>query len=175
MGRLIDADKLEFDMYTLRGSAISQSQVASAPTVEVIPREEVRQFILNIQKIKDNHNEYGEPINYGTICGILIEGYRLLNKYGTEGDDKGMKKDIDAQFLCKDCERYNLCEYYHNRKEESYICKYFHLDLSNTLDKIRAEIENDWQLKKSPCSPFSCGLRQAIEIIDKYKAESEAG
>jgi hypothetical protein len=41
------------------------------------------------------------------------------------------------------------------------------------LDKIRAEIENDWQLKKYPSSPFSCGLRRAIEIIDKYKAESE--
>lgn len=45
---------------------------------------------------------------------------------------------------------------------------------SNTnevLDKIRAEIKNDWQLKKFPCSPFSCGLRQAIVIIDKYREE----
>ena len=41
------------------------------------------------------------------------------------------------------------------------------------LEKIRAEIENDWQLKKYPSSPFSCGLRRAIEIIDKYKGESE--
>ena len=41
------------------------------------------------------------------------------------------------------------------------------------LDKIRAEIENDWRLKKFPSSPFSCGLRRTIEIIDKYKAESE--
>lgn len=38
-----------------------------------------------------------------------------------------MNKDIDAQFLCKDCERYNLCQYYERRKEDSYICKYFHL------------------------------------------------
>ena len=57
--------------------------------IEAIPKEEVRQFIENIQKIKDNHNEYDEPINYGTICGILIEGYRLLDKYreGKDGDD----------------------------------------------------------------------------------------
>ena len=41
------------------------------------------------------------------------------------------------------------------------------------IDKIRAEIERDWQLKKYPSSPFSCGLRRAMEIIDKYKAESE--
>ena len=38
-----------------------------------------------------------------------------------------MNKDIDAQFLCKDCSRYHLCEYYHRRKEDSYICKHFHL------------------------------------------------
>lgn len=41
------------------------------------------------------------------------------------------------------------------------------------LDKIRAEIENDWQFKQFPRSPWSCGLRRAIEIIDKYKTESE--
>lgn len=38
-----------------------------------------------------------------------------------------MNNDIDTQFLCKDCSRFNQCEYYHKRKEDSYICKYFHL------------------------------------------------
>ncbi len=47
------------------------------------------------------------------------------------------------------------------------------LEQEPVIDKIRAEIENDWQLKKYPSSPFACGLRRAIEIIDKYKAESE--
>lgn len=41
------------------------------------------------------------------------------------------------------------------------------------LDKIRTEVENDWQLKKYPSSPFSCGLRRAIEIIDKHTGVSE--
>lgn len=49
--------------------------------VDAIPREEVKQFILSIQQIKDRHNEFNAPINYGTICGILIAGYRLLDKY----------------------------------------------------------------------------------------------
>ena len=40
------------------------------------------------------------------------------------------------------------------------------------LDKIRAEIENDFQFKQFPRSPWSCGLRRALEIIDKYR-ESE--
>ena len=38
-----------------------------------------------------------------------------------------MNNDKDAQFLCKDCARFNQCQYYDRRKEDSYICKYFHL------------------------------------------------
>lgn len=38
-----------------------------------------------------------------------------------------MKNDIDAQFLCKDCARYNTCQFYDRTKPDSYICKYFHL------------------------------------------------
>lgn len=45
---------------------------------EYIPRERLKEFVLNIQEIKDAHNENGEPINYGTICGILIDGYERL-------------------------------------------------------------------------------------------------
>lgn len=37
-----------------------------------------------------------------------------------------------------------------------------------TLNSIKEEIENDWQLKTYPSSPFSCGLRLALEIINKY-------
>lgn len=43
------------------------------------------------------------------------------------------------------------------------------------IEDIRAEIENDLQLKKYPISPFSCGFRRAIEVIDKYIAEIEKG
>jgi len=38
-----------------------------------------------------------------------------------------MNNDMDAQFLCKDCSRFNQCQYYDRRKGDSYICKYFHL------------------------------------------------
>lgn len=40
---------------------------------------------------------------------------------------------------------------------------------TDVLDDIRAEIENNWQLRDFPASPFSCGLRHALEIIDKYR------
>lgn len=79
-----------------------------------------------------------------------------------------MKKDIDSQFLCKDCERYNLCQYYDRRKEDSYICKYFHLP--NVLDKIRAEIESIELLAEYTRGDIK---RKALEIIDKYMPESE--
>ena len=36
------------------------------------------------------------------------------------------KKDgEDICYLCEDCEKFNQCEYYHNRRPASYICKFF--------------------------------------------------
>ena len=58
-------------------------------------------------------------------------------------------------------------------EQDHAILKAYSDGANEVLDKVRAEIENDWQLKKYPSSPFSCGLRRAIEIIDKYKGESE--
>ena len=52
---------------------------------------------------------------------------------------------------------------------EKLIGHWIHTD--ELLDKIRTEIEDDWQLEIYPNSPFSCGLRRAIDIIDKYKTE----
>ena len=43
--------------------------------------------------------------------------------------------------------------------------------LACVLDKIRAEIEQEY--KNESEHPYGQGLRRAIEIIDKYKAESE--
>ena len=90
MGRLGDLDALREEVSSWGMNDYEPSDfidaIDDAPTVESIPKEEVRQFIENIQKIKDNHNEHGEPINYGTICGILIEGYRLLDKYKESKD-----------------------------------------------------------------------------------------
>ena len=130
-----------------------------------------------------------------------------------------MNKDISAQFLCQDCTQYNLCEYYHKRKKDSYICKYFHYEkqeqsgdlisreetltafadyvgsgmsmddydalwnivakmppvnpLGPILDKIRAEIEQIADEEKKHDEKWAIGLRYAVKIIDKYKAESE--
>lgn len=39
-----------------------------------------------------------------------------------------VKKDgEDICYLCDDCEKYNECKYYYNRKPTSYICKFFKL------------------------------------------------
>lgn len=53
-----------------------------------------------------------------------------------------MEKDKNVQFLCQDCENYNRCEYYYNRKEFSHICKYFHLPdnkYKNDIDRTGGE------------------------------------
>lgn len=82
-----------------------------------------------------------------------------------------MKRDIDVQFLCKDCERYNSCEYYHNRKKDSYICKYFHLP--NKLDKIRAEIEEHAKINQNVNTDRARALCWCLNVIDKYKMSEE--
>lgn len=46
---------------------------------DCIDRQEVKKFVEYIQAIKDNHNEKGSPINYGTICDIVINAHRLLD------------------------------------------------------------------------------------------------
>ena len=38
---------------------------------------------------------------------------------------------------------------------------------------VKAEIENDWMFKKYPSAPYTCGLRDALEIIDKHLKEVE--
>ena len=46
------------------------------------------------------------------------------------------------------------------------------LEQEPILDKIRAEIEQEYKVE---CEhPYGQGLRRSIEILDKYKTESEA-
>ena len=42
-------------------------------------------------------------------------------------------------------------------------------DESDVLDKIRAEIKQEYKVESA--HPYGQGLRRALEIIDKYKAE----
>lgn len=44
-------------------------------------------------------------------------------------------------------------------------------EVNAVLDKIRAEIEQEY--KDESEHPYGQGLRRALQIIDKYKAESE--
>ena len=56
-----------------------------------------------------------------------------------------------------------------------YACKT--LEQTNLLDKIRAEIEQEYTKFRNRSDMWyerACGLGTALEIIDKYKAESEA-
>jgi DNA-binding transcriptional MerR regulator len=45
------------------------------------------------------------------------------------------------------------------------------LEQEPVLDKIRAEIEQEYKVESE--HPYGEGLRRALKIIDKYKAESE--
>ena len=52
--------------------------IGEKPRADVISRQAVKEFIEYIQTIKDKHNDEGLPINYGTICGIVIRGWKLV-------------------------------------------------------------------------------------------------
>ena len=46
----------------------------------------------------------------------------------------------DYRFHCEDCDSYSQCQYYHNRKGTSLICKEFQYG-SSVIEQIRDEIE----------------------------------
>ena len=50
---------------------------------------------------------------------------------------------VDEQFKCKDCDNYNQCNYYHNRRETSFICKEFQNQWGyiEELEKIKKKIK----------------------------------
>ena len=43
-------------------------------------KEALINLVNAIQEVKDDHNENGTPINYGTICSLVIIGHRLLQE-----------------------------------------------------------------------------------------------
>ena len=81
----------------------------------------------------------------------------------------------DKSYRCKNCDSFSQCEYYHHRRPDSHICKEFRNDWRqrDVLDKISAEIK---ELTKAHC--IQVMDREdipllALDIIEKYKAESE--
>lgn len=75
---------------------------------------------------------------------------------------------VDEQFKCKDCDNYNQCKYYHNRRETSFICKEFQNQWGyiEELEKIKAEIiENQCVSCGLTCIPYGdCKYFDCIEV-----------
>ena len=75
----------------------------------------------------------------------------------------------DYRFHCEDCDSYSQCQYYHNRKGTSLICKEFQYG-SSVIEQIRDEIqENVNYNKKMNYQGIVAGLLLTLEIIDKYR------
>lgn len=72
----------------------------------------------------------------------------------------------DYRFHCEDCDSYSQCQYYHNRKGTSLICKEFQYG-SSVIEQIRAEIE-ELQGDTVEVADFQ-GNRYTYESI--YKAD----
>lgn len=49
-------------------------------TQEIIPMQDVREFVEWIQNIKDEYNSGNKNVlNYGLLCDLCIKGWRLVN------------------------------------------------------------------------------------------------
>lgn len=77
----------------------------------------------------------------------------------------------DYRFHCEDCDSYSQCQYYHNRKGTSLICKEFQYG-SSVIEQIRAEIEQErdkvYQNRQGCDTYYADGLDTALDIIDHY-------
>jgi len=129
------------------------------------------QIVIDIDE--DTYNDIKKGKIYSSFRDVPLESVNAIAN-GTPLDEKELKlkrwieKDIEtlnyiieSGWLISD---YDKCTAIDACEDAITALKQYPV-----LDKVRAEIENDWQLKKYPSSPFSCGLRQAIEIIDKYR------
>lgn len=53
--------------------------------------------------------------------------------------------EADYTYHCDDCEKYNLCEYYHNRRKTSQICPKFLLDTSKMWVSVSERLPENGQ------------------------------
>ena len=73
---------------------------------DCVSRAEVQKFVSYIQSIKDSHNEQDIPINYGTICDLVIRGWKLME----------LPSVTPTHGACKDC------KHFHNVRKDFNVC-----------------------------------------------------
>ena len=72
----------------------------------------------------------------------------------------------DYRFHCEDCDSYSQCQYYHNRKGTSLICKEFQYG-SSVIEQIRDEIETE--ITPNLSDEQTQAFIYVLQIIDKYR------
>lgn len=73
----------------------------------------------------------------------------------------------DYRFHCEDCDSYSQCQYYHNRKGTSLICKEFQYG-SSVIEQIRDEIEQLYTVDTVYEDVVAVDKADVLQIIDKY-------
>ena len=76
--KLIEEPQFLIDLQVAQTAYEMGKQAVKQERCDVISREAVKEFVERIQTIKDSHNENGTPINYGTICDLVIQGWKLM-------------------------------------------------------------------------------------------------
>lgn len=84
---------------------------------------------------------------------------------------------VDEQFKCKDCDNYNQCKYYHNRRETSFICKEFQNQWGfiEELEKIKIDFEelanDEWNIQVGASKGLGCAIDVVEDRISELKGE----
>jgi TPR repeat protein len=89
----------------------------------------VRGYVSNIQAIKDAHNTEQLPINYGTICTITANGWKLIEELKSLQQEPYYNPDE----WCKTCKEYD---------QDKHCCPRFNNVIRKTVEEIkRAKIK----------------------------------
>lgn len=89
------SDKTDYITNLFDGLSKLSSVQPKVECNDTISREAVREFVERIQTIKDSHNENGTPINYGTICDLVIQGWKLMKLPSVQPSRKGHWKRFE--------------------------------------------------------------------------------
>jgi hypothetical protein len=93
----------------------------------------VRGYVSNIQAIKEAHNTDKLPINYGTICTITANGWKLIEEL------KALEQESQTFEWCHDCKEYD---------HDKHCCPRFNNVIRKTVEEIKQPKTAHWIVEK---------------------------
>lgn len=120
------------------------------PSDNCVSRADVKQFVSYIQSIKDSHNEKDTPINYGTICDLVIRGWKLMELPSVTPTHCIAAVSFSKEDLKDICNERIEIEYTHSTCKD---CKH---NRPNSYARTMFSCERGNRFKLRDCEDFYC-------------------